>query len=120
MNEEISEQWVEALRSGKYQQTRGGLRRFKEDTYCCLGVLCDISKIGEWKHIGDNTLYDYSISTLPLQQALLPESVMKWAGMNTRAGYVPGEKHKGVVIQNDKGIEFEQIADYIEKNWKEL
>jgi len=45
-NKELVKQWVEALRSGKYQQIKHKLRR-KTDTgygYCCLGVLCEIAK----------------------------------------------------------------------------
>lgn len=46
MNRKLREDWVTALRSGKYQQGRG---RLKEGTdYCCLGVLCDVSGLGEW------------------------------------------------------------------------
>lgn len=32
--------WVEALRSGEYEQTNGALRY--EDKFCCLGVACDL------------------------------------------------------------------------------
>ena len=46
MNQEIKQKWVEALRSGKYKQTTYVLRR--EDSYCCLGVLCDIAGRGKW------------------------------------------------------------------------
>lgn len=34
------EQWVSALRSGKYKQTKGALQN--QDGYCCLGVACDL------------------------------------------------------------------------------
>lgn len=40
MNQEMKAKWVEALRSGKYAQTRNRLRDDKG--YCCLGVLVDI------------------------------------------------------------------------------
>ena len=43
--------WVDALRSGKYQQARGALKT--GDAYCCLGVACDISGLGTW----DRTWY---------------------------------------------------------------
>lgn len=47
-------EWYQALKSGKYQQTTGQLKKeLINDThaYCCLGVLCDISAIGEWQDI---------------------------------------------------------------------
>ena len=60
--EELMKRWVKALRSGKYEQGCGSLKMNvkSEDglitdkhQYCCLGVLCDISGIGEW----DDTVY---------------------------------------------------------------
>lgn len=41
MNQEIKKQWVEALRSGKYEQGQGRLDY--EGKQCCLGVLCKIA-----------------------------------------------------------------------------
>ena len=40
MKKELIEQWIVALRSGKYMQGRQQLK--KEDSFCCLGVACDI------------------------------------------------------------------------------
>ncbi len=43
---EIKKRWVEALRSGEYNQAIGSLRKTLDDGvtvgYCCLGVLCDV------------------------------------------------------------------------------
>lgn len=39
--------WIKALRSGKYKKGTGNLHMKhdnQEDTYCCLGVACDIFK----------------------------------------------------------------------------
>lgn len=41
MDAEIKAKWVEALRSGRYEQTTGFLRR-SNGRFCCLGVLCDV------------------------------------------------------------------------------
>lgn len=41
MNAEIKGKWVEALRSGKYQQGQGKLCT-RDCKYCCLGVLCEV------------------------------------------------------------------------------
>lgn len=43
MKPEIKTKWVEALRSGQYQQGHDRLLN-KAGQYCCLGVLCDIVK----------------------------------------------------------------------------
>lgn len=51
MDATLKAQWVEALRSGKYQQGYGALR--KGDQFCCLGVLCDVAQIGDWHLINE-------------------------------------------------------------------
>lgn len=47
--EELRALWIEALRSGKYEQTQGLLRRTawldqSVHSFCCLGVACDLIK----------------------------------------------------------------------------
>ena len=46
MDKEIKNKWIEALRSGKYQQGCHYLRGPTGDRYCCFGVLCDILDLG--------------------------------------------------------------------------
>jgi hypothetical protein len=52
LTKELMEKWVEALRSGRYQQGIGKLRSIDDGQYCCLGVLCDIlpPEAGRWKY----------------------------------------------------------------------
>lgn len=45
MDADVKTKWIEALRSGKYQQCRLSLHDTLNDQYCCLGVLCDITNI---------------------------------------------------------------------------
>jgi len=40
MKADLKAKWVEALRSGKYEQGRGAL--LNDGKYCCLGVLCEV------------------------------------------------------------------------------
>jgi hypothetical protein len=40
MNLEVKKEWVAALRSGEYTQTKRALNT--EEGMCCLGVLCDL------------------------------------------------------------------------------
>jgi hypothetical protein len=47
--------WIDALRSGKYEQGRGSLRT-NDDTYCCLGVACDVYDPSRW----DRNTYPYN------------------------------------------------------------
>lgn len=58
-NEEIAEarrRWLEALRGGAYLQGKYALKVRAEvaggvDSYCCLGVLCDVLDGGAWDGI---------------------------------------------------------------------
>lgn len=42
----LTVEWIEALESGKYAQAYGRLRRGQ--SFCCLGVYCDLSGLGKW------------------------------------------------------------------------
>jgi hypothetical protein len=46
MTPEFKAKWIEALRSGKYQQTRGALKDDKG--MCCLGVAADLIDSSQW------------------------------------------------------------------------
>lgn len=61
MNEEWRDKWVAALRSGQYTQGVGSLTG-PEDTYCCLGVLCNIFDSAGWEsnEPGSAYVYDYN------------------------------------------------------------
>jgi hypothetical protein len=39
---ELQAQWLKALKSGQYAQGRGIMRNH-DDTYCCLGVFCELA-----------------------------------------------------------------------------
>ena len=101
--------WVEALRSGKYEQGKRRLKQ-RDSGHCCLGVLCDISPI-----MGIN----YNLS-------LTPAKVVEWSGMKTSTGELPKSyKTKHIRFHhlwqlNDFGLSFKQIANIIEHNYKAL
>ena len=109
MNEQVKEKWLNALRSGDYQQTRQYLH--KEDGFCCLGVLCDLyikENNEEWKidECGD---YFYEQYKYP------PLSVIEWSGLvSTNPIVCNGETSLGYL--NDNGSTFNEIADLIEEH----
>lgn len=133
MNKENVAKLITALRSGEYAQANGSLR--KEDNYCCLGVACDISGLGQWekkyvdwKYVirdenGDEVASDYST---------LPYPVAQWLGMASDGEfYLPNEcifdiqwdtkeedydstPLQGLADINDNGFTFAQIADVLE------
>lgn len=112
--------WVAALRSGQYTQGKEMLR--KGDTYCCLGVLCDLSKKGKWKiNNTNNTSFSFESSNLKRLGRLSP-AVMIWAGMKNEYGTLKFKK--GVLnlatLNDDRKRSFKQIAAFIERNYKKL
>ena len=118
---EIVKLWTSALRSGEYKQTSGCLHN--GDGYCCLGVLCDIaSKNGlniQFERVRCDDYWDedeifYDELCFDSAAELLPESVMKWAGLRSNDGAIEGQ-HQTLAELNDKNISFNDIADTIEK-----
>ena len=127
MHEHIKKLWVDALRSGNYQQGLGQLRC--GDTYCCLGVLCDLHDRDQ-----GGPGWDDKDQTYLRCDALLPGEVAKWAGtIADDSDFALGEfnvslpdcslddpsfaDHEYDLTEvNDNGFSFLQIADLIEQN----
>lgn len=105
MNPEIKTKWIEALRSGKYQQTHGVLRR--GDRYCCLGVLCSLNDDGEWTECSGE-VYEFEINS-KTNCSILPDPVASEAKLSLDA-------QGKVATLNDSGKSFLEIANYIEAN----
>ena len=100
--------WVEALRSGKYQQGREWLHN--SSRYCCLGVACDISDQGVWNDGAYVTLKEY-------EEQLLPLDVQEWLGIEGAEPKVelPDGLLRTVTWMNDTATyNFNEIADAIE------
>lgn len=57
MTPKQAQRWANALRSGKYFQGRGRLR--VGNTFCCLGVLCDINGEQTFEYHTMPQAYDY-------------------------------------------------------------
>ena len=104
MDKELKAKWLEALRSGKYQQGWNQLRDHK-DRFCCLGVLCDVYDSSQWK----NGLWDGMKTFLPIQFCtMLPKTLVRRC-MRMNDGEPPDENGPG-------RKSFAEIADYIEAN----
>lgn len=119
----LLDKWLEALRSGKYDQTRGAL--YDGRGYCCLGVLCDLVTEefeGGWGdrtlnedgeninddgipfecYAGEGKAYDWS-STIP------PEPVLAYTGL--------AEAEANTLAKmNDGGMDFAAIANALEES----
>lgn len=134
MDPRIKQMWVDALRSGKYVQGRNRLhiRRVDgTDTFCCLGVLCDLyheeTGKGEWREDDEMTsqipagtvvgFYTINNDCEIRNGGVPPTDVMLWAGFGKNddpAIYIP-EVGRALASLNDAGTPFTTIADFIEK-----
>lgn len=101
MDAELKAKWITALRSGEYKQARGWLRR--DDAFCCLGVLCDISGRGEWRGNQFNFPDDHRLGGLPV----------RWA---KEIGVGQSAEAKLAAMNDARGASFCEIADWIEAN----
>lgn len=101
MDAELKAKWIEALRSGKYKQTRQILR--DGNGHCCLGVLCEVAGIpiaeNGRRPVGSEN-YD------PIWDAIGIDA-------EKRDGNHPAHE---LAPMNDTGETFPVIADWIEAN----
>jgi hypothetical protein len=110
MNKENMRKWVDALRSGKYEQANENLR--EAGHFCALGVACDISGLGEW----DDNDY-YFIDDEHKSDEELPPPVQEWLGLTDNPLVDLPADGRNIAELNDDGYKFEEIADIIEKEF---
>jgi hypothetical protein len=107
MDKELKVKWIEALRSGKYQQNRYSLRNTHDSDnpkFCCLGVLADIQD-AKWRD-DDRPIINREVA-----------SHRKGGWINESfSGGLSFMQQEHLSELNDGGSSFTQIADYIEKN----
>lgn len=120
---EVKTLWIEALRSGKYQQGIGALQN-EEGKFCCLGVLCDlhmknVSTKEKWEP--DTTGSRFKNKTYYRARSYLPPQVNDWAldkdpeEIGT-IRLVFDNSFRGLDSLNDYyKLSFQEISDLIEK-----
>lgn len=124
MKKSIATKWVAALRSGAYKQGTGTLRDSENNSFCCLGVLCNLHAQEHPGLARKETDPDSYMG----HSEFLPEKVKKWAGMISEEGEpvdrsditIKGEEFVSLTDVNDSGISFKRIATWIEKNYEKL
>lgn len=122
---EIKALWIEALRSGEYEQGQEYLN--SEKGFCCLGVLCDIAikegVIPDWREKPEPQAYGQGHELIAVKwvlgsASLLPREVHDWAGLKrddefSTLGYLGDGT--SLASMNDNGSTFAEIADVIEE-----
>jgi hypothetical protein len=141
MKIDIAKQWVDALKSGTYQQGQGKLHATDINgtcMYCCLGVLCDLYmqqnpdeldvKVVTRKsdvnlqHTQMLSIGDDSITVYDNDSLVLPLRVREWAGMHDALGRFTNASHAqdSLAELNDHGMSFAKLADVIDVHVAEL
>lgn len=132
MDSTIKTQWVTALRSGDYIQGRKVLRQ--DDTYCCLGVLCDLhtkahsGDLHYWRQVRDQESCYWNCYRYDGMTTALPSCVQDWAGLfsddpdivvynadRKYSEYQHATLFTSLAQLNDEGHTFAQLAQLIEE-----
>lgn len=125
MKEDIAKVWIDALRSGKYEQ--GGDYLCKDSRHCCLGVLCELymDHTGDMKYsrmTDDDNGHD--VVSYGGCTEVLPCEVMEWAEIATSIGKIYDDSAEfgfsSLSEMNDSGHSFNELAQIIEDNWLSL
>jgi hypothetical protein len=106
MDPELKAKWLEALRSGRYAQTREYLRQ--DGGFCCLGVLCDIANPEAWTE-GEGWLYENE-EIREVDTCELPVPFRRNIGISDI------REQQLIELNDEAKASFEQIADWIEAN----
>lgn len=121
MNQEIKIKWLEALRSGKYQQGEGQLRT-QDNKFCCLGVLCDIVKPEGWSDVNHDEWWHDGESGVLGHEVVALAGIERIGTLSKPIEYPPqdhpGDPNKmatALSALNDRGMTFEEIAKVIEE-----
>ena len=109
MKPELKQKWVEALRSGKYQQGRGKLKQETAGSlcFCVVGVLAEIM-VAEGLLTCEGTVYmargwDRCAYGLPLD-------ALSAIGLS-------GYEESQLIKMNDEGMSFHRLASIIESDY---
>lgn len=115
MHPRIKQLWLDALRSGEYEQGAGRLH--SEGGFCCLGVLCDLyakENGASWTQPTSDEPNDYGMNG---EYVYLPKDIAQWANINQFGVIVRGDhNHIDLADMNDKGQTFVEIAEAIDEN----
>lgn len=114
MNDNARE-WIDALTSGDYDQGRDVLHNAETNTFCCLGVACDLYQ----KRVGGLAVRERpadpkndtpACTSYNGNDKSLPPRVKSWLGLRGAAGSTNGE---ALTELNDGGKSFDFIAGFI-------
>lgn len=109
MNPVAKELWVKALRSGEYKQGLSCLHNVDENSYCCMGVLCEVYDKEVHSLLREkiySNIIGATIETFDKSASVFPQVVLEWSRANNFM--------KFITLNDRDKKSFSEIADYIE------
>lgn len=117
MNPELKAKWLEALRSGNYNQGKHHLR--VGGNFCCLGVLCDLTPLAkfemEYDEDSGEKLVWHAEFLVPNTRKSLADDLPPLPFCEA-VGISANHLERLWQMNDNEGKSFPEIADYIEKN----
>lgn len=107
--------WLEALRSGLYQQSGHALEPYPQ-SYCCLGVACKVAE-------AHGVTVVYAEGKLSGGNLLDQPAVMEWLSLRTPDGQIDPTNNKTATLTSMNDVfhkPFADIADFIETGEHDL
>lgn len=107
------QEWITALRSGKYTQIKHMLHNGKPNNFCVMGVSFELfrknSNLIEWAG-------EYGVNISYMSDDDVRAKYLEFMGFES-------DEHKEVscrklVVMNNNGVSFKKLADIIEKDFK--
>lgn len=117
VDRELVQKWVAALRSGEYKQGRGRLHQAKDNSFCCLGVLCEVAGV---KKVPPPTRGGWGNYYLTGSDGWKDSHVISAnSDLYSRAGLGTKTSDRASLVselvnRNDERESFEEIANFIE------
>ena len=119
--------WIDALRSGEFNQCTGALGKLDPEgggmSYCCLGVLATLAGAGHrFMPIEGDGILVFDFGDGSEDSGVIPLSVRDTIVSDLALGQFIAESGPGqeadlmrtLSSKNDRGATFNEIADYLE------
>lgn len=89
----------------------------KEDAFCALGCICDVSGVGAWRYEVKEDVWSYDSAAV-----VAPLAVREWLGIGTQYPTLTFEGTSYEVDELNDGngaprLSLNEIADLIEEQW---
>lgn len=109
MGPRTKERWIQALRSSDYRQGTGHL--YNGQTYCCLGVLCDVLGYKKVASAAWPFVTPKKEKVVNSVGGLSPEG-----DVDDGIAGLPYSVRSVLAEWNDNGVSFEELAEWLDKH----